>query len=146
MGNVINQLLRDLHSIQQKNESQASSSGDKGVRSRSTFKLINEEIILIVLPQVTKMLGYLKEAVRKKVIMALHWFYPKSPSSVHHLISNFRKKYLLYVFLDDVVDDRYGVVIQKLIPRTMQMHWHDARNKVDRGVFAMRHMKGFLGQ
>nr|GMD94408.1 AP-4 complex subunit epsilon [Ipomoea batatas] len=55
-------------------------------------KLINEETIPAVLPQVTELLGHPKEAVRKKAVMALHRFYQKSPSSVHHLISNFRKK------------------------------------------------------
>ncbi|XP_010540708.1 PREDICTED: AP-4 complex subunit epsilon [Tarenaya hassleriana] len=55
-------------------------------------KLINEETIPAVLPQVVDLLGHQKEAVRKKAIMALHRFYRKSPSSVSHLISNFRKK------------------------------------------------------
>ncbi|KAI4314608.1 hypothetical protein L6164_027496 [Bauhinia variegata] len=55
-------------------------------------KLINEETIPAVLPQVIELLGHSKEAVRKKAIMALHRFYQKSPSSVSHLISNFRKK------------------------------------------------------
>ncbi|KAK8477584.1 hypothetical protein V6N13_096387 [Hibiscus sabdariffa] len=54
-------------------------------------KLINEETIPAVLPQVVELLGHPKEAVRKKAIMALHRFYQKSPSSVSHLISNFRK-------------------------------------------------------
>ncbi|KAJ4845832.1 hypothetical protein Tsubulata_015048 [Turnera subulata] len=55
-------------------------------------KLINEETIPAVLPQVVELLGHPKEAVRKKAIMALHRFYHKSPSSVSHLISNFRKR------------------------------------------------------
>ncbi|XP_031405669.1 AP-4 complex subunit epsilon [Punica granatum] len=55
-------------------------------------RLINEETIPAVLPQVVELLGHQKEAVRKKAIMALHRFYQKSPSSVSHLISNFRKK------------------------------------------------------
>ncbi|KAF8391907.1 hypothetical protein HHK36_022247 [Tetracentron sinense] len=55
-------------------------------------KLINEETIPAVLPQVLELLGHPKEAVRKKAIMALHRFYQRSPSSVSHLISNFRKK------------------------------------------------------
>lgn len=55
-------------------------------------KLINEETIPAVLPQVVELLGHSKEAVRKKAIMALHRFYHKSPSSVSHLLSNFRKK------------------------------------------------------
>ncbi|CAN1779685.1 AP-4 complex subunit epsilon [Linum perenne] len=55
-------------------------------------KLINEETIPAVLPQVVELLGHQKEAVRKKAIMALHRFYQKSPSSVSHLVSNFRKR------------------------------------------------------
>ncbi|XP_010518961.1 PREDICTED: AP-4 complex subunit epsilon-like [Tarenaya hassleriana] len=55
-------------------------------------KLINEETIPAVLPQVVELLGHQKETVRKKAIMALHRFYRKSPFSVSHLISNFRKK------------------------------------------------------
>ncbi|XP_042468373.1 AP-4 complex subunit epsilon-like [Zingiber officinale] len=55
-------------------------------------KLINEETIPAVLPQVVDLLAHPKEAVRKKAVMALHRFYQRSPSSVSHLISNFRKK------------------------------------------------------
>ncbi|XP_057963942.1 AP-4 complex subunit epsilon [Malania oleifera] len=55
-------------------------------------KLINEETIPAVLPQVVELLGHPKEAVRKKAIMALHRFYQRSPSSVTHIISNFRKR------------------------------------------------------
>ncbi|WCJ29001.1 AP-4 complex subunit epsilon [Euphorbia peplus] len=55
-------------------------------------RLINEETIPAVLPQVVDLLGHGKEAVRKKAIMALHRFYQKSPSSVSHLVSNFRKR------------------------------------------------------
>ncbi|GAV77377.1 Adaptin_N domain-containing protein [Cephalotus follicularis] len=55
-------------------------------------RLINEETIPAVLPQIVELLGHQKEAVRKKAIMALHCFYQKSPSSVTHLISNFRKR------------------------------------------------------
>lgn len=55
-------------------------------------KLINEETIPAVLPQVVELLGHSKEAVRKKAIMALHRFYQRSPSSVNHLTSHFRKR------------------------------------------------------
>ncbi|KAK6930683.1 Clathrin/coatomer adaptor, adaptin-like, N-terminal [Dillenia turbinata] len=55
-------------------------------------KLINEETIPAVLPQVVELLGHPKEAVRKKAIMALHRFHQRSPSSVTHLLSNFRKR------------------------------------------------------
>ncbi|PIA35948.1 hypothetical protein AQUCO_03400085v1 [Aquilegia coerulea] len=55
-------------------------------------KLINEETIPAVLPQVVELLGHQKEAVRKKAIMALHRFHQRSPSSVTHLISHFRKR------------------------------------------------------
>ncbi|KAI4312870.1 hypothetical protein MLD38_037659 [Melastoma candidum] len=54
-------------------------------------RLINEETIPAVLPQVVELLGHPKEAVRKKAIMALHRFYQKSPGTVSHLVSNFRK-------------------------------------------------------
>ncbi|KAL7164612.1 hypothetical protein ACSBR2_040498 [Camellia fascicularis] len=46
-----------------------------------------------VLPQVVELLGHPKEAVRKKAVMALHRFYQRSPSSVAHLVSNFRKRF-----------------------------------------------------
>ncbi|KAJ4748562.1 AP-1 complex subunit gamma [Rhynchospora pubera] len=55
-------------------------------------KLINEETIPAVLPQVVELLNHPKEAVRKKAVMALHRFHQKSPSSVSHLVSNFRKR------------------------------------------------------
>ncbi|CAN0880379.1 Serine/threonine-protein kinase TOR [Linum grandiflorum] len=49
-------------------------------------------LLVGILPQVVELLGHQKEAVRKKAIMALHRFYQKSPSSVSHLVSNFRKR------------------------------------------------------
>ncbi|RWR74631.1 AP-4 complex subunit epsilon [Cinnamomum micranthum f. kanehirae] len=55
-------------------------------------RLINEETIPAVLPQVVELLAHPKEAVRKKAIMALHRFYQRSAHSVSHLISNFRKR------------------------------------------------------
>ncbi|KAJ3708610.1 hypothetical protein LUZ61_012315 [Rhynchospora tenuis] len=55
-------------------------------------KLINEETIPAVLPQVVELLNHPKEAVRKKAVMALHRFHQKSPGSVSHLVSNFRKR------------------------------------------------------
>ncbi|XP_047965685.1 AP-4 complex subunit epsilon-like [Salvia hispanica] len=55
-------------------------------------RLINEETIPAVLPQVVDLLGHQKEAVRKKAVMALHRFSQKAPGSVSHLVSNFRKK------------------------------------------------------
>lgn len=55
-------------------------------------RLINEETIPAVLPQVVELLAHSKEAVRKKAVMALHRFYQRSPSSVSHLVSNFRKR------------------------------------------------------
>ncbi|XP_058189157.1 AP-4 complex subunit epsilon isoform X1 [Rhododendron vialii] len=55
-------------------------------------RLINEETIPAVLPQVVELLGHAKEAVRKKAVMALHRFFQRSPSSVSHLVSNFRKR------------------------------------------------------
>ncbi|KAL3651019.1 hypothetical protein CASFOL_007422 [Castilleja foliolosa] len=55
-------------------------------------RLINEETIPAVLPQVVELLGHQKEGVRKKAVMALHRFYQRAPGSVSHLISNFRKR------------------------------------------------------
>ncbi|XP_051151125.1 AP-4 complex subunit epsilon-like isoform X2 [Andrographis paniculata] len=55
-------------------------------------KLINEETIPAILPQVVELLGHQMEAVRKKAVMALHRFHQKSPGSVSHLISNFRRR------------------------------------------------------
>lgn len=55
-------------------------------------RLINDETIPAVLPLVVDLLSHSKEAVRKKAVMALHSFHRKSPSSVSHLISNFRKR------------------------------------------------------
>ncbi|TKY70188.1 AP-4 complex subunit epsilon [Spatholobus suberectus] len=55
-------------------------------------RLINEETIPAVLPRVVDLLNHPKDAVRKKAVMALHRFYQKSPSSVSHLLSNFRKR------------------------------------------------------
>ncbi|KAK9077851.1 hypothetical protein SSX86_006189 [Deinandra increscens subsp. villosa] len=55
-------------------------------------KLINEETIPAVIQQVVELLGHPKEGVRKKAVMALHSFHQRSPSSVNHLISNFRKR------------------------------------------------------
>ncbi|EPS59762.1 hypothetical protein M569_15042, partial [Genlisea aurea] len=55
-------------------------------------RLINEETIPAVLPQVVELLNHQKEAVRKKAVMALHRFHLKAPGSVSHLVSNFRKK------------------------------------------------------
>ncbi|KAK7406999.1 hypothetical protein VNO78_08637 [Psophocarpus tetragonolobus] len=55
-------------------------------------RLINDETIPAVLPRVVDLLNHSKDAVRKKAVMALHRFYQKSPSSVSHLLSNFRKR------------------------------------------------------
>ncbi|XP_068666799.1 AP-4 complex subunit epsilon-like [Aristolochia californica] len=70
-------------------------------------KLINEETIPAVLPQVVELLGHPKEAVRKKAIMALHRFYQKAPGSVSHIVSNFRKR---------LCDNDPGVVGATLCP------------------------------
>lgn len=97
-------------------------------------KLINEETIPAVLPQVVELLAHPKETVRKKAIMALHRFYHKSPSSVSHLISNFRKvknpwneipfsllyfywlTTFLYLFLQRLCDSDPGVMGATLCP------------------------------
>ncbi|XP_076933880.1 AP-4 complex subunit epsilon-like [Bidens hawaiensis] len=55
-------------------------------------KLINEETVPAVIQQVVELLGHQKEAVRKKAVMVLHSFHQRSPASVNHLVSNFRKK------------------------------------------------------
>ncbi|ERM97979.1 hypothetical protein AMTRI_Chr06g173070 [Amborella trichopoda] len=70
-------------------------------------KLINEETIPAVLPQVVELLGHQKESVRKKAIMALHRFYQKAPSLITHLVSNFRKR---------LCDDDPGVMGASLCP------------------------------
>jgi hypothetical protein len=54
-------------------------------------RLIGEEAMPAVLSQVVELLAHPKEAVRKKAVMALQRFYQRSPSSVSHLVSNFRK-------------------------------------------------------
>lgn len=54
-------------------------------------KLINEETVPAVIGQVVELLGHSKEGVRKKAVMALHSFYQRSPGSVSHLVSHFRK-------------------------------------------------------
>lgn len=55
-------------------------------------RLINEETIPAVLPQVVNLLGHQKEFVRKKAVMALHRFHQRSPTAVSHLVSKFREK------------------------------------------------------
>ena len=57
-------------------------------------RLINEETIPAVLPQVVDLLGHQKELVRKKAVMALHRFHQRSPSIVAHLVPKFRKVWL----------------------------------------------------
>ena len=54
-------------------------------------RLVNEETIPAVLPQVTELLSHPKEHVRKKAVMALHRFHQRSPASVAHLQSKFRQ-------------------------------------------------------
>eukprot|EP00850_Spirogloea_muscicola_P015675 SM000122S25782 [mRNA] locus=s122:233377:238941:- [translate_table: standard] len=54
-------------------------------------KLINEEAIPAVLPQVTELLNHPKETIRKKAVMALHRFFQRSPSTVLHIVPKFRQ-------------------------------------------------------
>jgi AP-4 complex subunit epsilon-1 len=54
-------------------------------------KLLNEETIPAVLPQVVELLTHSRELVRKKAVMALHRFHQRSPSTVSHLIPKFRQ-------------------------------------------------------
>lgn len=63
-------------------------------------KLINEETIPAVLPQVVDLLGHPKEHVRKKAVMALHRFHQRSPGSVVHLLTKFRTVGMLSVGVD----------------------------------------------
>ncbi|KAL3689733.1 hypothetical protein R1sor_016042 [Riccia sorocarpa] len=54
-------------------------------------KLINEETIPAVLPQVVDLLQHPKEIVKKKAVMALHRFYQRAPHTVSHLLPKFQK-------------------------------------------------------
>ena len=54
-------------------------------------RLVNEDTIPAVLPQVVELLNHSKEHVRKKAIMALHRFHQRSPSSISHLHAKFRQ-------------------------------------------------------
>lgn len=54
-------------------------------------KLINEETIPAVLPQVVDLLQHPKELVKKKAVMALHRFYQRAPHTVSHLLPKFEK-------------------------------------------------------
>ncbi|CAM6082363.1 unnamed protein product [Calypogeia fissa] len=54
-------------------------------------KLINEETIPAVLPQVVDLLSHPKELVKKKAVMALHRFYQRAPNSVSHLLPRIQK-------------------------------------------------------
>ncbi|GER56215.1 AP-1 complex subunit gamma-2 [Striga asiatica] len=74
-------------------------------------RLINEETIPAVLPQVVELLGHQKETVRKKAVMALHGFFQRAPGSVSHLISNFRKVHNLDLQLNVWVYVLVGVLV-----------------------------------
>lgn len=54
-------------------------------------KLINEETIPAVLPQVVDLLSHPKELVKKKAVMALHRFYQRAPHTVAHLLPRIQK-------------------------------------------------------
>ena len=54
-------------------------------------RLVNEETIPAVLPQVADLLTHPKEHVRKKAVMVLHRFHQRSPDAVVHLHSKFRQ-------------------------------------------------------
>lgn len=54
-------------------------------------KLINEETVPAVLPQVIELMSHPKEMVRKKAVMALHRFLQRSSASVSHVIPRFRQ-------------------------------------------------------
>ncbi|XP_024531548.1 AP-4 complex subunit epsilon [Selaginella moellendorffii] len=55
-------------------------------------RLINEETIPAVLPQIVELLNHQKELVRKKAVMALHRFFQRSPSTVSHLFPAFQER------------------------------------------------------
>ncbi|CAN0881280.1 AP-4 complex subunit epsilon [Linum grandiflorum] len=73
-------------------------------------------LLVGILPQVVELLGHQKEAVREKAIMALHRFYQKSPSSVSHLVSNFRKRLFICILLQRLCDNDPGVMGATLCP------------------------------
>ena len=54
-------------------------------------RLVNEDTIPAVLPQVTELLNHPTPHVRKKAVMALHRFHRRAPSSVEHLHGKFRQ-------------------------------------------------------
>lgn len=54
-------------------------------------KLINEETIPAVLPQVVDLLSHPKELVKKKAVMALNRFYQRAPHTVSHLLPRIQK-------------------------------------------------------
>ena len=55
------------------------------------MRLVNEDTVPAVLPQVTSLLMHPVAHVRKKAVMALMRFYQKSPQSVSHLHGKFRE-------------------------------------------------------
>jgi AP-4 complex subunit epsilon-1 len=54
-------------------------------------KLLNEETIPAVLPQVVELLTHPKELVRKKAVMALRRFHQRAPSTISHLVPKFQQ-------------------------------------------------------
>jgi AP-4 complex subunit epsilon-1 len=52
-------------------------------------KLLNEETIPAVLPQVVELLTHPKELVRNKAVMALHRFHQRAPSTGSQLVPKF---------------------------------------------------------
>jgi AP-4 complex subunit epsilon-1 len=54
-------------------------------------KLINDETIPAVLPQVVDLLSHPKELVKKKAVMALHRFHQRAPHAVSHLLPKIQK-------------------------------------------------------
>nr|GMC92168.1 uncharacterized protein LOC109168900 [Ipomoea batatas] len=44
------------------------------------------------------------------------------------------------------VHPRRSVLCDRVVPKRMQMHWQNFKNKTDCGVYLMRHMKTFMGQ
>nr|GMC84624.1 uncharacterized protein LOC109168900 [Ipomoea batatas] len=52
---------------------------------------------------------------------------------------------MLSEFYNKVHNGR-SILCAGLVPKRMQMAWCDSRNKIDCGVYLMRHMESFLGQ
>nr|GMD04567.1 uncharacterized protein LOC109174778 [Ipomoea batatas] len=55
-------------------------------------------------------------------------------------------KDLLSTFLERCGEAVRAATVRNLKPRRMKMSWHDATNKEDCAIYAMRNMQSFMGQ